>query len=124
MRKIPRKARRIFGTSGRAMGMSTALLPHCCRNLSANTHFGQEMEHNVLGTLKIASVHTCSIFKICDSGLSWPGKLLLLFHCTGADKQKPSVSEGWFHLGIHESTASQEHLRKHQGTLINRAGQE
>lgn len=35
----------------------------------------QEMEHNVLGTLKIVSVHTCSIFKICGSGLSWPGKL-------------------------------------------------
>lgn len=46
---------------------------------------------------------------------------LLLFHCTGADKQKPSVSEGWFQLGIHGNTASQGHLRKHHGS-INQQG--
>lgn len=46
---------------------------------------------------------------------------LLLFHCTGADKQKPSVSEGWFQLGIHGNTASQRRLRKHHGS-INQQG--
>lgn len=80
--KMPRKTSRILGTSDGGTGRSTALLPpeglpgaHCCWNLSANPHCGQETQQKVLGTLNVASVHASSILEIRDNCLSWPGNL-------------------------------------------------